>query len=143
MKALYPSGWRVVLLIVSIVVLPTVVSGRASNAFTPDGACGGSEAKLEALRAGSPMVEQALSAGIRWDDNTLNEYVNRLGQNLARSSGSSEVFSFYVLYNPAVNAQAFAGGSIVINTGAITLAESEDELAYVISHEIAHENSCD
>jgi predicted Zn-dependent protease len=143
MKTHYRAGWWVVLLIVWIVVLPPVVSGRAPNAFISDGACGGPEARLEASRAGSAMVEQVLSAGIRWDDNGLNEYLNRLGQNLARNSGSSEVFSFYVLYNPAVNAEALPGGFIVINTGAISLAESEDELAYVISHEIAHENSCD
>jgi predicted Zn-dependent protease len=31
----------------------------------------------------------------------------------------------------------------VVNTGAISLAESEAELASVLSHEIAHENSCD
>jgi predicted Zn-dependent protease len=31
----------------------------------------------------------------------------------------------------------------VINSGAISLAESEAELASVLSHEIAHENSCD
>jgi predicted Zn-dependent protease len=78
-----------------------------------------------------------------WNERGLNEYVNRLGQNLARSSGSQQVFAFYVLYNPAVNAQAFPGGYIVINSGAISLAESEAELASVLSHEIAHENSCD
>ena len=31
----------------------------------------------------------------------------------------------------------------MINSGAISLAESEAELASVLSHEIAHENSCD
>ena len=77
-----------------------------------------------------------------WGDKSLNEYVNRLGQNLARSSGSQQSFSFYVVYNPAVNAQAFPGGYVVINSGAISLAESDGELASVLSHEIAHENSC-
>ena len=89
------------------------------------------------------MVQQALAAGMPWGDKSLNEYVNRLGQNLARSSGSQQVFAFYVLYNPEVNAQSFPGGYIVINSGAISLAESEAELASVLSHEIAHENSCD
>ena len=89
------------------------------------------------------MVQQVFAAGMPWGDKSLNEYVNRLGQNLARSSGSKQVFAFYVVYNPVVNAQAFPGGYIVINSGAISLAESEAELASVISHEIAHENSCD
>jgi len=98
---------------------------------------------LEASQTGSAMVQQAFARGMPWRDKTLNEYVNRLGQNLARSSGSQQAFSFYVLYNPAVNAQAFPGGYIVINSGVISLAESEAELASVLSHEIAHENSCD
>jgi predicted Zn-dependent protease len=89
------------------------------------------------------MVQQALARGMRWSDNSLNEYVNRLGQNLARSSGSQQIFAFYVLYNPAVNAQSFPGGYVVINSGVISLSESEAELASVLSHEIAHENSCD
>ena len=80
---------------------------------------------------------------IPWGDNTLNEYVNRLGQNLAHNSGSQQVFSFYVLYNPKINAQSFPGGYIVINSGVISLAANEAELAAVLSHEIAHENSCD
>ena len=143
MKAIYPPAWRVAPLILWIGSLASVAHGGPLNEAFPVGACGGPETRLEASRAGSAMVQQALSAGIPWDDATLNEYVNRLGQNLARNSGSSEVFSFYVLYNPAANAQAFPGGFIIINTGAITLAESEDELAYVISHEIAHENACD
>jgi hypothetical protein len=98
---------------------------------------------LEATRMGQAMVQQVFARGMPWGDNALNEYVNRLGQNLARSSGSQQVFSFYVLYNPQINAQSFPGGYIVINSGVISLAGSEAELASVLSHEIAHENSCD
>lgn len=42
-----------------------------------------------------------------------------------------------------MNAQSFPGGYIVINSGVIGLAENEAELASVVAHEIAHENSCD
>jgi predicted Zn-dependent protease len=98
---------------------------------------------LKAARAGNAMVQQFLTHNMLWGDKSLNEYVNRLGQNLARSSGSQQVFAFYVVYNPVVNAQAFPGGYVVINSGVISLAESEAELASVLSHEIAHENSCD
>ena len=50
------------------------------------------------------MVRQVFATGMPWGDKSLNEYVNRLGQNLARSSGSQQVFSFYVLYNPGQRA---------------------------------------
>jgi predicted Zn-dependent protease len=98
---------------------------------------------LEASQAGKAMLQQTLAAGMPWADKSLNEYVNRLGQNLARSSGSQQVFSFYLLYNHEVNARSFPGGYIVVNSGVISLAESEAELASVLSHEIAHENACD
>jgi predicted Zn-dependent protease len=97
----------------------------------------------EASLTGQAMVQQVFARGMLWGDNSLNEYVNRLGQNLAHSSGSQQIFSFYVLYNPQINAQSFPGGYIVINSGVISLAGSEAELASVLSHEIAHENSCD
>ena len=45
-------------------------------------------------RQGNAMVQQVLAAGMPWGDKSLNEYVNRLGQNLARSSGSQQVFGF-------------------------------------------------
>jgi len=143
MRALHPISRWVNLLVLVATFLPLAAQGASRDALLPDGVCGSRQNMLEASQAGSVMVHQALARGMTWGDNSLNEYINRLGQNLARSSGSEQVFSFYVLYNPAVNAQSFPGGYIVINSGAISLAESEAELASVLSHEIAHENSCD
>jgi predicted Zn-dependent protease len=125
------------------VFLPAAVFGATGENLLPDGVCGNRQTMLQASETGSAMVQQAFAEGMPWGEKSLNEYVNRLGQNLARSSGSQQAFSFYILYNPTVNAQAFPGGYIVINSGAISLAQSEAELASVLSHEIAHENSCD
>jgi predicted Zn-dependent protease len=130
-------------LVLVVTFLPLPVRGRRPGTLLPDGVCGNRQTMLEAAQAGNAMLQQTLAAGMPWGDKSLNEYVNRLGQKLARSSGSQQVFSFYVLYNPEVNARSFPGGYIVINSGAISLAESEAELASVLSHEIAHENSCD
>jgi predicted Zn-dependent protease len=143
MGVLHPKCGRVTLLALVVTFLPQAARGRSPKALLPDGVCGNSQTMLEATQAGNAMVQQVFATGMPWGDKSLNEYVNRLGQNLARSSGSQQVFTFYVLYNPVVNAQAFPGGYIVINSGAISLAESEAELASVLSHEIAHENSCD
>jgi predicted Zn-dependent protease len=143
MKVLHPISWWVNLLVLMMTLLPLAAQGRSRDGLLPDGVCGNSQTMLQASQVGDAMLQQVFAAGMPWGDRSLNEYVNRLGQNLARSSGSQEIFSFYVLYNPAVNAQAFPGGYIVINSGAISLAGSEAELASVLSHEIAHENSCD
>ncbi|MGA3328147.1 MAG: M48 family metalloprotease [Terriglobia bacterium] len=143
MKVLHPISRRVILFVLVVAFLPLAARGGPPDALLPDGVCGNSQTMLEATQMGNAMVRQVLARGMRWGGKSLNEYVNRLGQNLARSSGSQQIFSFYVLYDPKVNAQAFPGGYIVINTGAISLAESEAELASVLSHEIAHVNSCD
>jgi predicted Zn-dependent protease len=137
-----PLGRRLVGLCF-VVFLPVTLFGVSPENSLPDGVCGNSQTMLEASQAGRAMVQQIFATGMPWGEKSLNEYINRLGQNLARSSGSQQVFAFYVLYNPKVNAQAFPGGYIVINSGVISLAESEAELASVLSHEIAHENSCD
>jgi predicted Zn-dependent protease len=143
MKVLHPTSWSVTPLVLLATILPLAARGRSPDTLLPDGVCGNSQTMLEASQAGGAMIQQVFATGMPWGDKALNEYVNRLGQNLARSSGSQQVFAFYVLYNPNVNAQAFPGGYIVINSGVISLAESEAELASVMSHEIAHENSCD
>lgn len=132
------AGWVCV-----AALLPVTALAGSLDRTLPDGACGGNGNMLEATRIGHAMLQQALSTGMPWGDKALNEYINRLGQNLARSSGSQQVFEFYVVYDPRVNAQSFPGGYIIINSGVISLAESEAELASVLSHEIAHENSCD
>jgi predicted Zn-dependent protease len=143
MAAVHLNRRGVALLGLVVTFLPLPARGRRHDALLPDGVCGNRETMLEAARVGRAMLQQTLAAGMPWGDKALNEYVNRLGQNLARSSGSQQVFSFYVLYNREVNAQSFPGGFIVINSGVISLAESEAELASVLSHEIAHENACD
>ena len=126
-----------------LVFLSVKAFGASGGSPLPDGVCGSPQTMLEASQSGNAMVQQALATSTPWSERSLNEYVNRLGQNLARGSGSQQVFAFYLVYNPQVNAQAFPGGYIVINSGAISLAESEAELASVLSHEIAHENDCD
>ena len=142
MKVLRPVGRRLIGLCLAG-ILPLTLFGRTGERSLPEGICGGPQTMREASRAGQAMVQQVLARRMPWSDNSLDEYVNRLGQNLAHSSGSQQIFSFYVLYNPEINARSYPGGYIVINSGVISLATSEAELASVLSHEIAHENSCD
>lgn len=47
-------------------------------------------------------------------------------------------FNFYVIKNEELNAFALPGGYVVIHTGLILAAESPEELAGVIAHEICH-----
>ena len=72
------------------------------------------------------------------DDPLITEYINRMGQNLARNSDAKVPFTFKVIDGPEVNAFALPGGHIFVYTGLIRVADEEDELAGAMAHEIAH-----
>jgi predicted Zn-dependent protease len=72
------------------------------------------------------------------DDPLIAEYINRLGQNLARHSDAKVPFTFKVIDGPELNAFALPGGHVFIYTGLIRIADEEDELAGAMAHEIAH-----
>ena len=69
----------------------------------------------------------------------LQAYVNEIGQKLARNTERPDVtYKFTLLDSPVVNAFALPGGYIYVTRGTLAVANSEDELAGVIGHEIGH-----
>jgi len=72
----------------------------------------------------------------------LQSYISSIGQTLALASSRPETFKgyhFILLDEPdKVNAYAVPGGFIFVTTGLINKAESEDEIAGIIAHEVAH-----
>jgi len=75
-------------------------------------------------------------------DPVINEYVNRIGQNLVRNSDARVPFTIKVLDNEEVNAFALPGGFFYVDSGLILAADNEAELAGVMAHEIAHVAAC-
>jgi predicted Zn-dependent protease len=74
-------------------------------------------------------------------DEALNKRINEIGNRVAKASGKLDVkYTFRVVNDPIINAYSAAGGYIYINTGLLDVLESEDELASVVAHEIAHTN---
>jgi hypothetical protein len=71
-------------------------------------------------------------------DPIVVEYVNRVGQNLVKNSDSKVPFTIKVLDTDEINAMALPGGFFYVNSGLILACDSEDELAGVMAHEIAH-----
>jgi predicted Zn-dependent protease len=73
------------------------------------------------------------------NDPEVETYIQSIGYRLvAQSDNSSQLFTFFVIDDPQINAFAAPGGIVGINTGTITHSETESELAGVIAHEIAH-----
>lgn len=93
------------------------------------------------LDSGRAAALDLLSRSLSWQGKQLNDYIDRLGRRLASVSGTRQPLQFHVLYSPDVNAQSAPGGYIFLNTGAITAAHDEAELAAILGHEIAHINA--
>lgn len=69
----------------------------------------------------------------------LEDYIQTLGNKLlAHSNSRYEKFTFFIIDSPIINAFAMPGGYIGVNKGLITAADSEDEIASVLAHEISH-----
>jgi len=100
----------------------------------------------------SPLMERKLGEEIMRDirtdrdyvdDGPISEYLNNFGQNLVsihpevRGEAGFD-FQFFMVRDPMLNAFALPGGFIGVNSGLVLAAQSESELAGVMSHEIGH-----
>ncbi len=71
-------------------------------------------------------------------DPVVNEYVNRVGQNIVKNSDCKVPFTIKVIDTDEINAMALPGGFFYVNSGLIMAADEEAELAGVMAHETAH-----
>jgi hypothetical protein len=71
-------------------------------------------------------------------DPVINEYVNRVGQNIVKNSDCKVPFTIKVIDSDEINAMALPGGFFYVNSGLILAADEEAELAGVMAHETAH-----
>jgi beta-barrel assembly-enhancing protease len=71
-------------------------------------------------------------------DQTINEYVNRVGQNIVKNSDCKVPFTIKIIDSDEINAFALPGGFFYVNSGLILNADEEAELAGVMAHETAH-----
>ncbi|TVR50962.1 MAG: M48 family peptidase [Puniceicoccaceae bacterium] len=74
-------------------------------------------------------------------DRAKIERVQRIGHRIAEAVGDDlpgAEWEFVLFENEAVNAFALPGGKVGVFTGLLDLAETDDELAVVMGHEVAH-----
>jgi len=90
------------------------------------------------IRMGKQYAQQIEASMKMVQDPVVNEYVNRIGQNLVRNSDAQVPFTIKVVDSDDVNAFALPGGFFYVNSGLILAADEEAELAGVMAHEIAH-----
>jgi predicted Zn-dependent protease len=90
------------------------------------------------IKLGREYAQQVEASAKLVQDPVINEYVNRIGQNLVRNSDAQVPFTIKVIDSDEVNAFALPGGFFYVNSGLILAADEEAELAGVMAHEIAH-----
>lgn len=90
---------------------------------------------------GRTVAAVILSKNKPYDKTSATRYLNKLGQALALFSERPETFGgyhFLIMDSDEINAFAAPGGLILVSRGMLRCCQTEDELAAVLAHEIAH-----
>lgn len=73
------------------------------------------------------------------EDPLIDDWLQGLGYRLAAASDVPDHgFTFFMMRDRQINAFATLGGHVGMNAGLVLTAETEDEVAGVLAHEIAH-----
>ena len=100
------------------------------NAFTP---------QTEITEGKKAAAEVIRTMPVLPDSSPITQYVQQLGAKLVQyAPGQKWPYQFHVINQADINAFALPGGPIFINLGTIQAAETEAQLAGVMSHEISH-----
>lgn len=105
--------------------------------LTPVAALGMSDKAEMAL--GAKENAQVIAKFGVYHDPKLQNYVNRVGQRIAKVCDRPELkYHFTIINTPMVNAFAIPGGYVYIGRGLLAELNSESELAGILGHEVAH-----
>ncbi len=73
------------------------------------------------------------------NDRASQQYINQIGRRIAAQTPmGNRPWDFFVIDDPAVNAFNLPGGLVYVNRGLIEEADSLDQLAGAMAHEIGH-----
>ncbi len=90
------------------------------------------------IKMGKQYADEVEKSSKLITDPVVEEYVNRIGQNIVKNSDCKVPFTIKVIDSDEINAFALPGGFFYVNSGLILAADEEAELAGVMAHETAH-----
>lgn len=96
------------------------------------------QAQSDEEAVGKAAAAQLLGSAPLLSADKAQQYVNLIGHALAPQTGTTYKWHFGVIKSDAINAFAMPGGFVLLTAGLLKTLESEDELAFVIAHEMAH-----
>jgi predicted Zn-dependent protease len=127
------------LMLMLLILTLTAVSGCVTNPVT------GKEQfmlvsptqDVEIGKKYAPEIEKEL--GGRIESDVITQYVNSIGQKVARVSHDKDLrFTYVAVNDDSMNALALPGGYIFITRGMLEKLENESQLAGILAHETLH-----
>lgn len=136
-----PPSLRVAALAAALALTVATVTAPAQESRLPD--IGSSAAELlgpvKQAEYGRMMLSQLRYYDYIIDDPLLDGWLQSVGSRLAAASDKpDQPFTFFMLKDRQFNAFATLGGYVGTNAGLVLAAESEDEVASVLAHEVSH-----
>jgi predicted Zn-dependent protease len=119
-------------------VAALVTTSCALNPVTrrPNVVLTSTQGELEQSRRAYQQIIQVYGL---YEDQAVQDYVNRVGQKVAKNSHLADrEFHFVVLDEESINAFTIGGNYVYVHRGLLTYLNSEAELASVLGHEIGH-----
>jgi beta-barrel assembly-enhancing protease len=124
---------------------PSTAASDSSGNSNLSGALGligtavASQTDEEEIVAGDAVAAMYLGVAPLISDQKTLAYVNAVGRRVASKSSRPDLpWSFGIIDTPSINAFAAPGGKVLVTAGLFEILETEDELAAVLGHEIAH-----
>ncbi|MCA9126553.1 MAG: M48 family metalloprotease [Planctomycetales bacterium] len=94
---------------------------------------------VEEMEVGREAWEETQDQLTLVDDTVMQSRLERLAAPFLANLGRPEIkYHFAIVDDDSVNAFAHLGGYIYVNTGLLQRAQNDDELQFVLGHEIAH-----
>lgn len=136
-----PARFRLLPPMAALVLATAAVCAPAQDTRLPDI---GSSAGTVLSPAKQSEYGQMLLAQLRHynyvlEDPLVDGWLRTTGNRLAASSDQpQQAFTFFMMRDRSINAFATLGGYVGMNAGLVLAAETEDEVAAVLAHEVAH-----
>src|SRR5260370_12987626 len=122
----------------TLIVLLLAASHAAAQVkhFTPGFNLFSKDQDVQLGKEAAAQVEEQME--VIHDPHVVN-FIQRIGRKLAdQPQAGGFPYTFPVVNDPSINAFALPGGPTFINTGLITAADNEAQIAAVMAHELSH-----
>ncbi len=95
-------------------------------------------AQTDEEKVGKSAAAQVLGAAPLLPNDAVQQYANLLGMALVPYAGANYKWHFGIIKSDSINAFAMPGGYVILSAGLLKTLDNEDEMAFVVAHEIAH-----